>query len=87
MNFSDLAEIFSEIKPFLYSVGKDFLEMYKTLVNTDEFFETNAKFSKKMFDAYVSIGFSEEQAMELLLTQKKQYKEMLKNISVKNQSK
>lgn len=45
------------------------MEMFKEVEENDEFFKTIASAMKKMFDALVEKGFTEEQALAILVSQ------------------
>lgn len=68
-------------KPLVYMVGQELLEIYKDYANNTELFMTTAKARKNQFDAYISVGFSEEQALTLLLNDMVRMKESIKNVS------
>lgn len=68
-------------KPAMYATGSELLNIYKDLVNNDEYFETVAGFQKKIYDAYVSAGFSETQAMTLLLQRNLELTKQVRNIN------
>lgn len=53
-------------KPVVYSIIKEFVGIWKDLQNS-EYYTLNAAGKKKAFDAYVAAGFSEDQAMVLIL--------------------
>lgn len=54
-------------KPVLYSVGQELHNIYKDYANNTEYPQTVAKVKKNMFDAYVGVGFTEDQAMALMI--------------------
>ena len=54
-------------KPALYSIGSELLGIYSDFVKNDDTYATVATDKKKMFDAYVNVGFSEDQAMALII--------------------
>ena len=68
-------------KPLVYMVGNELLEIYKDYANNTELFKTTAKVKKNQFDAYVSVGFNEEQAMTLLLNDATRIKESINKMS------
>lgn len=54
------------------------------LVANDDYFMTNAQYTKKKYDAYIAVGFDEEQAMALLLNDNLQLMKNLKNAGRQN---
>ena len=68
-------------KPLVYMVGQELLEIYKDYANNTELFATTAKARKNQFDAYIGVGFSEDQALTLLLNDMVRMKESIKNLS------
>lgn len=54
-------------KPVLYFVGQELHNIYKDYANNTEYPQTVAKVKKNMFDAYVGVGFTEDQAMALMI--------------------
>lgn len=83
-----ITEIVSEYKPLLYAVFKELFGIYKDLLANDEWFETSAKYDRKKFNALVAEGFTEDQAMEILITDMKKTQATLRNsnasVKVKN---
>lgn len=54
-------------KPILYSACGALFGMCEDLVNNDDTYALVATDKRKMFDAYVNAGFSEEQAMAFII--------------------
>lgn len=54
-------------KPIIYSVCGELFSIYEDMVNNDNTYATIAKDKWKMFSAYVNAGFSESQAMALII--------------------
>lgn len=55
-------------KPVLYSACKEFLNIYKDYAeNSTEYSKTCAKIKKNIYDSYVEVGFTEDQAMALMI--------------------
>jgi len=48
---------------------EQFLEMLNSVEKSDEFFKVSASIAKKSFDAYVKAGFTEDQAMQIIVHQ------------------
>jgi hypothetical protein len=55
-----------DVRPFVKSLAK-FVDDFSQLEGVDQFIETVAKTTRKVFYAYVKAGFTEEQAMKLML--------------------
>ena len=66
-------------KPSCYALANEVLEVYKDYANNKELFKTRAIARKNEFDAYVEVGFSEEQAMSMILTSIYQQAQMIKS--------
>lgn len=83
-----ITEIINEYKPLLYAVCKEFFGIYKDLLANDEWFEISAKYDRKKFNALIAEGFTEDQAMEILITDMKKTQTALRNsnasVKVKN---
>jgi len=56
-----------QFKPLLYTLAREGFEVYKDVVNNDDYFEQRAQMKWKLFAAYLDAGFREEQAMMLIL--------------------
>lgn len=78
-----IGTIVDQYKPFVYAVAKEGLKVYKDFANNKEYFETKAIAKKNEFDAYVNAGFTEEQAMSMLLTAMHQQQEMIQKTASK----
>lgn len=72
-----IAGIVEQYKPILYAIGKELLNIYKDYANNTELAETKATARKNQYDAYISVGFSETEAMSLLLTDIRQVAELV----------
>lgn len=55
-------------KPFIYEVGGVLLDIYKDFAANTEIADTSALRYRNKYNAYVKQGFTEDQAMSLLLT-------------------
>ena len=68
----DMAEetiqnLVSQYKPIIYAALNEGFQAYKDLANNDEYFTQRAQMKRKMYEAYISAGFTEEQAMIFLV--------------------
>lgn len=62
-----ISTIVSQYKPLVYTAINEIFKMYKDLVNNDEWFATRAKYNSKYYHALISEGFSEDQAVRILI--------------------
>lgn len=81
--------VMEKYKPIVYECCNELFKVYKDYVNNKEVALVSAQARKNMFDAYVEVGFTEEQAWALMTkdvdTMKKVIEQM--NEVVKNASK
>lgn len=63
-----IKEAIETYKPVVYDVCKEGLKVFQDYANNKEYFETIALSRKNQYDAFIKVGFTEEQAMSLLLT-------------------
>ena len=54
-------------KPIVYELAKEAVEIYKDYSNNTEYPSVVAKSRKNMYDAYVNAGFTEDQALALMI--------------------
>jgi len=73
--------IIKEYKPLLYTVCNEILEIYKDFAENIDYPATVAKSRMNMYKAYVDAGFSDNQAMALLLQDIKMLKDNIKQSS------
>ena len=71
----------NEYKPLVYAIGNEILGVMKDFSNNKEYAECISTGRKNLFDAYVSAGFTEEQAMALLLNDNLKLMNNIKSIS------
>ncbi len=74
-----IPELVRKYKPTIYSVCNEFHNMLKDYANNTEWFETFAKIKKQQFDAYVNVGFTEEQAIAFIINDNLQLIQNMKN--------
>ena len=72
-----IKEYINEYKPLVYGIAQEVVEVYKDYANNTEYPQTMAKVKKNMYDAYVGVGFTEDQALALMLNDNIQ---LMKNI-------
>ena len=68
-------------KPLLYSVCNELFGIYKDFSNNLEYPATVAKIRRNQFNAYTEVGFTEEQAMTLMINDIKMIADQIKNSS------
>ena len=76
-----IPELVKKYKPIIYSVCNELHSMVKDYANNTEWFETIAKIKKQQFDAYVNVGFTEEQAIAFIINDNLQLMENIKKQS------
>ena len=70
-------EYVNKYKPIAYSLAQELVEVYKDYSNNTEHPAVIAKTKKNMYDAYVNVGFTEDQALALMINDNIQ---LMKNI-------
>lgn len=73
-------------KPAVYDVASMILDVYKDFSNNTEYPETVAKVKKNMYDAYLAVGFNEDQALALMINDNIQLMNNVKKLSSKSAS-
>lgn len=76
-----ISEFVKKYKPILYRIVGELFNVYKDLVNNYEYFETMAKYNRRKFYALTNNGFTEDQAMAIMIADEKQLREHAKNTS------
>lgn len=69
--------IFAGYKPLAYKFLSELFNVYKDWVNNDEYFKVNAEYYWKRFKALTICGFSQDQAMALILNEDSQWRNTL----------
>lgn len=79
-------EYINKYKPVVYGLSQELVEIYKDYSNNTEYPATVAKVKKNMYDAYVNVGFTEDQALALMINDNIQLMKSIKQVSgnVKN---
>ena len=76
-----VSELVDQYKPLLYGICEELFNIYKDYANNTEYFSTTATARKNQFDAYVNVGFSNEQSMSLVLNDAKKLEDRLNKLS------
>lgn len=79
-------EYIEKYKPVAYRIGNEFLEIAKDYVRNDELYDLKAAHERRKFLAYKEHGFTEEQALAILLNDNLKLMKNLKEISSSNSS-
>jgi len=74
-------EYINKYKPVVYDLAQEVVEIYKDYSNNTEYPAVVARTKKNMYDAYVSVGFTEDQALALMINDNIQLMKNVKNIS------
>lgn len=76
-----IKEQIEKYKPLTYTIGQEFLNIYKDYADNTEYFATVAKARKNSINAYCDAGFTRDEAMSLLLNDITKTKEMADSMS------
>lgn len=63
-----LSGVVEQYKPLIYAVGNEILKIYQDYANNKKLAMAKATVRKNQYDAYMQVGFTEAEAMSLLLT-------------------
>lgn len=74
-------EYVNKYKPIAYSLAQEFVEVYKDYSNNTEYPAVIAKTKKNMYDAYINVGFTEDQALALMINDNIQLMKNVKQIA------
>ena len=77
-------EYIDKYKPMAYSLAQEMLEVYKDYSNNTNYPAVVAKTKKNMFDAYVGVGFTEDQALALMINDNIQLMKNIKQVSTRS---
>lgn len=72
-----IKEFINKYKPVIYDLAQEIANVYKDYSNNTEYPAIIAKTKKNMYDAYISVGFSEDQALALMINDNIQ---LIKNV-------
>lgn len=76
-----IKEYINKYKPMVYDLAQEVVEVYKDYSNNTEYPTIVAKTKKNMYDAYVSVGFTEDQALAPMINDNIQLMKNIKQIS------
>ena len=76
-----IKEYINKYKPMVYDLAQEVVEVYKDYSNNTEYPTVVAKTKKNMYDAYVSVGFTEDQALALMINDNIQLMKNVKQMS------
>ena len=76
--------LIEKYKPFVYSLAQEFVEVEKDMGNNKEYPAAVARVKKNMYDAYVEVGFTEDQALALMINDNIRLMENAKKMSTTN---
>ena len=76
-----IKEYINKYKPMVYDLAQEIVEVYKDYSKNTEYPTVVAKTKKNMYDAYVSVGFTEDQALALMINDNIQLIKNIKQIS------
>lgn len=81
-----ITHLMEYIKPLLRIVGNEYLSILKEICESEIYIVT-AIGNKKSYDAYLAVGFTEEQAFNLMMKQKQDMADIMSKIGNSKQSK
>ena len=74
-------EVVAKYKPAAYGILQEIVEMAKDYSNNTEYPAIVAKTKKNLYDAYINVGFSDDQALALMINDNIQLMKNLNQIS------
>lgn len=74
-------EYINKYKPLIYGLLHQFLEIYKDYSHNTEYQKTVARIRRNSYEAYLNVGFTEDQALALMLNDNLQLFKNIKNSS------
>lgn len=80
---STVREYIEKYKPVVYSLAQEIVNIYKDYSNNTEYPQIVAKTKKNLYNAYIEVGFSEDQALALMINDNLQ---LMKNINSQKKS-
>lgn len=82
--FALLKSMIEKYKPMAYETADIIMDIYKDFANNIEYPATVAKVKKNMYDAYLAVGFNEDQALALMIHDNIQLMNNIKKQSAKS---
>lgn len=76
--------LIEKYKPMAYEIGNVFVDIYKDFANNNEYPLVVAKAKKNMYDAYVNVGFTEDQALALMIYDNIKLMDNIKKVTAKS---
>lgn len=76
-----IKEYINKYKPIVYNLAQEVVEVYKDYSNNTEYPAIVAKTKKNMYDAYISVGFTEDQALALMINDNIQLMKNVKQVA------
>lgn len=76
-----IVAVISQYKPLLYAICGELFSIYKDLVNNDEWYTVNAVNDRKRFESLVNTGFTENQAIQIMIAKSQNFKNYAQNTS------
>ena len=74
-------------KPYVYGLAQEIVDIMKDYSNNTEYPAIVAKSKKNMYDAYIEVGFTEDQALALMINDNIQLMENIKKNASSSKSK
>lgn len=87
-SFDDIIKGYiKKYKPTVYMAFDELVKVMKDFAKYDDYYKVVAENKRNMYDAYVKIGFSEDQAMALILNDNLQLMKSIQKIKTTANSK
>ena len=76
-----ISSVFEQYKPMIYAICSELFGMYKDLVSNDDYYNTMALYDKKKLDALMNVGFSRDEAMDIIIVEKRSLQSQTKGLN------
>lgn len=87
-SFDDIIKGYiKKYKPTVYMAFNELVKVMNDFVKYDDYYKVVAENKRNMYDAYVKIGFSEDQAMALILNDNLQLMKSIQKVKTTDNSK